>query len=90
MVRGHEEVLALWEQFRSVWTRLVFQPEEIIEDDGELVIARIHVEATAAESGIGVDRTIHYLMQVRDDLLARIVPFDSLAEARAAAGEARG
>ena len=90
MVRGHDEVLALWRQFAAVWTRLVFEPEEIVADDGSVAIVRVHVTATGGESGVDADRVIYYVMGVRDGLLARIVPHDTLAEAAATAGLATG
>jgi ketosteroid isomerase-like protein len=86
VARGHDEVRELWRRFTGVWEELVFDPEEFVHDAGDTVIVRIHVHGVGRESGVAVDRTLYYLLTVRDELLTRIVPFDTLAEAAAAGG----
>ena len=86
VVRGHAEVRQLWDQFTAAWESLTFEPERILYDDGERVIARIRVHGVGVGSGVEVDRTIIYLAAVRDGMLRRIVPHDSPEEAAAAAG----
>jgi ketosteroid isomerase-like protein len=86
VVRGHGEVLELWRQFSGVWERLVFDPEEILHDAEGVAIVRIRVQGTGGESHIEVDRTLFYVLTLRNGRLQRIVPFDSLADAAEAAG----
>jgi ketosteroid isomerase-like protein len=90
VARGHDEVLELWQRFTSVWDRLIFAPEEILYDEGDTAIVRIHVIGTGGESGIEVDRTVYYLMTIEGEQLRRIEPYDSPEDARAAAGLGQG
>jgi ketosteroid isomerase-like protein len=77
VIHGRDEVLELWRQFASVWDRLVFDPQEILYDRGEDIIARTRIQATGGESGVALDSMLYYAMTVRDGLLQRIRPFDS-------------
>jgi ketosteroid isomerase-like protein len=86
VMHGHQEVLGLWRQFGAVWDRLVFDPQEILHDSGDTVIARVRIQAIGGESGVELDSTIFYVMTIRNGLLRRIRPFDSPEAAAAAAG----
>jgi ketosteroid isomerase-like protein len=86
VIYGHEQVLELWRQFGSVWGRLVFTPQDLLHDEGDTVIARTRIQATGGESGVPLDTTIFYVITIRDGLLRRIQPFESLDDAAAAAG----
>jgi ketosteroid isomerase-like protein len=86
VVRGHDEVLKLWNQFASVWDRLVFDPQEILYDRGDKAVARIRIQATGSESGVELDSSAYYAMTIRDGLLLRIRQFDSPEEAAADVG----
>lgn len=83
---GHDEVLGLWRAFRSVWSELVIDWEEVeAESEGTLVV-RVRFRGRGGTSGVEVDRTIFYVLEVDDRLLKRIRPFDSADEAFEAAG----
>jgi ketosteroid isomerase-like protein len=86
VMHGHQEVLDLWRQFGAVWDRLVFDPQEILYDSGDTVIARVRIQAIGGESGVELDSTLFYVMRIRNGLLRRIRPFDSPGAAAAAAG----
>ena len=49
-------------------------------------MARVRFRGRGAESGVEVDRTLYYVLELRDGLLTRIRPFDELGAAREAAG----
>jgi ketosteroid isomerase-like protein len=86
VVHGHDAVQEVWRQFGAVWDTLVFHPEKILYDSAETAIVRVHVQGVGRESQIEVDRTLYYVMTIRDRLLQRLVPFDSPGEAAEAAG----
>jgi ketosteroid isomerase-like protein len=86
VIHGREQVLQLWRQFGSVWDRLVFDPQEILYDRDDRIVARTRIQATGGESGVELDSTRYYAMTLRDGLLARIRPFDSPAAAAADLG----
>jgi ketosteroid isomerase-like protein len=86
VIHGHEEVLELWRQFKAAWERLIFDPQEILHDSGETALVRIRVQAVGRGSGVEIDRTLFYVMTIRNGLLARIVPFDTLESAAAEVG----
>jgi ketosteroid isomerase-like protein len=84
IIYGHAEVRELWGQFTSVWDRLVFDPQELLYDQHDKAIARIHLQAIGGGSGVELDSTLFYAMTFRDGLLMRIRPFET---AEAAAGD---
>jgi ketosteroid isomerase-like protein len=84
--RGHEELRTLWEAFKGVWDTLTTEIEEILYDEGDTLITRNRFVGRGSASGIEVDRTIFYLLEIRDEKLLRVTPFDSEAEARQAVG----
>jgi len=86
VARGHDEVSEVWARFTGVWEELIFDPVEFIHDADDLVIAKVHAHGVGRESGIEVDRTLYYLISTRAQLLTRILPFDTLAEAAEAGG----
>ena len=86
VVRGHDAVREVWQRFTGVWERLVFDPEEFLYEGDDQAIVRIHVQGTGGESGVEVDRTLYYLLTIRDQKLLRIQPFDTPGEAAAAGG----
>ena len=86
VVRGHEGVRRLWNAFRSGFEEVTVDLEEVVYDAGDVLIARVRFRARGAGSGIEVDRRLYYLQRIRDERLKLIRPFDTLEEARAAAG----
>ena len=86
VVRGHDQVRELWVAFRSAWEEITIEIEEVVHDADDTVVARARFQGRGAGSGIEVDRTLFYVLDLRDGLLFRIRPFDDLDEARRAAG----
>ncbi len=86
VVRGHEQVREVWDAFRGGWERLTVDLEEILHDEGDVVLLRARFHGLGASSGIEVDRTLYYVLRVSDGLLTLIRPFDDHDEARRAAG----
>jgi ketosteroid isomerase-like protein len=86
IVRGHDQVRQLWAAFRSAWQQITVEIEEMLHDADDILIGRVRFVGRGAGSGIEVDRTLFYVLDLRDELLARIRPFDDLDEARRAAG----
>jgi ketosteroid isomerase-like protein len=86
VARGHDQVRQVWDAFGSAWEELRVDIEEVLHDVGDTVVTRARFRGRGAGSGIEVDRTLFYVAEVRDDKLWRLRPFDSLGEARRAAG----
>ena len=84
--RGPAEVKELWTAFSSVWAELTATVEEVIEARNDLVVARVRFVGTGGGSGIEVDRTLFYVADIVGGRLRRLRPFDTEAEALAAAG----
>ena len=84
--RGHEEVKALWAQFRSAWDELAIDLEDVIHADPERVVARARFRGRGAGSGIEVDRVVFYAFRIRDGGLVYCRAFDDEASARADVG----
>src|SRR5262245_59873332 len=79
--RGHGEVRELFRAFRSVWDELVIDWEEVEAQHDYTLVVRVRFRARGGGSGFEVDRTIHYVLDLRNEKLVRIRPFDSEAEA---------
>lgn len=92
--RGRDEVRELWSAFASIWETITIELEEtehVSTRGGRwLVVARARFRGMGGASGVEVDRVVHYAIDVEDDLLLRIRPYDSEAEALAAAGAGPG
>jgi ketosteroid isomerase-like protein len=82
---GPEEIRRLWAAFRSAWERLTVDVEEVLEDSDDLVVVRARFVGKAGDSGIEVDRLIFYVFELSGGKLKRLRPFDTEAEAVAAA-----
>lgn len=81
---GHDEVIRLWDAFRSAWDELVVALEEVLVARSDLVVARVRFRGRGSASGIEVDRSLFYVADIEDGLLRRLRPFDDEASARAA------
>lgn len=85
--RGREEVMVLWNAFRSVWDEITIELDEILHDQGETLIARAHFHARGGASGVELEQAVFYVFEIDEQgLLARLRPFDRPDQARAAAG----
>lgn len=82
--RGHEELRMLWKAFAEVWDTLTTEIEEVLYDEGDFLITRNRFVGRGSGSGIEVDRTIFYLLEIRDEKLWRVTPYESETEARQA------
>ena len=87
--RGHDEVRVLWSAFRSVWDELTLDVEEVLYDQGGLLIVRALFTGKGGASGAEVSRVLFYVQELRDGRLTKIRPFETAEEAFAAAGVAR-
>jgi ketosteroid isomerase-like protein len=87
--RGHEEVKDLFVRLLDVWEELTIELEEVLYDADDLLIERVRFHGRGAGSGAEAERVIHYVQDIRDTKLLRIRPFDTEAEAFAAAGVER-
>jgi ketosteroid isomerase-like protein len=85
-IPGHEEVKALWSQFRSAWDELTIDLEDVIHVDSEQAIARARFRGRGAGSGAEVDRVVFYAFRFRDEQLVYCHAFDDEASARADLG----
>jgi len=84
---GHDEVRTLWHAFRSVWDEITLEIEEVIYDDGSLLVLSARFHAHGTTSGIDLDQDIFYVMELGEDqLLHRLRPFETAQDARAAVG----
>jgi uncharacterized protein len=80
--RGHEEVKALWTQFRSAWDEMRIDLEEVLHVDDERMVARTRFRGRGSVSGAEVDQVVFYAFRVREGLLVYCRPFDDEAAAR--------
>ena len=88
--RGRRELRALFEAFRAVWDELTIHLEEVLYDRDDLLVIRIRFRGRGEQSGIEIDRIVFFVQELRNSQLLRQRPFDTEAEAFAAAGVERG
>ena len=87
---GHEEVRSLMEAFHGVFEELTMELEELLHDADAVLIERVRFHGRGTDSGAEADRVIYYVQDMGGDAkLLRIRPFDTEAEAFAAAGVER-
>jgi ketosteroid isomerase-like protein len=84
--RGPDEVQGLWAAFRSAWAKLTVALEEVVDAREDLVVVRTRFVGRGSASGIEVDRTVFYVFEIAAGKLKRLRPFDTEADALAAAG----
>ena len=88
--RGHDEVRQVWAAFRSAWSELTVTLEEVVETREDLVVVRARFVGRGSASGIEVDRTVFYIFEISAGKLRRLRPFDTEADALAAASSGGG
>lgn len=84
--RGHDEVRQVWNAFRSAWSQITIEIDEVIHDADDLLVLRVRFNARGGASGIEIERTIFYVMGMKEGLLAELRPYEGAQEARRAAG----
>jgi len=84
--RGPDEVRQLWAAFRSAWAKLTVALEQVVDAREDLVVVRARFVGRGSSSGIEVDRTVFYVFEIAAGKLKRLRPFDTEADALAAAG----
>jgi ketosteroid isomerase-like protein len=82
---GRDEVRQVWAAFRSAWDELTLSLEEVVDARDDLVVIRARFAGRGSGSGIEVDRTLFYVFEIAAGKLKRLRPFDSEAQALAAA-----
>ena len=83
--QGHAELLSMWRNLRENFADFRIEPREIIEC-GDKVVLVVEAEGTGPQSGAEVRQTWAQVISIRDDLIARVEPFPTRAEALEAAG----
>jgi ketosteroid isomerase-like protein len=86
---GHDEVRVLFDGLAAAFDELSLDLEEVLYERGDLQIVRARFVGRGGATGIEVDRRLFYVQELRDQLLFRQRPFDTEAEAFAAAGVER-
>jgi ketosteroid isomerase-like protein len=84
--RGQDEVKELFEVFKSAWDELTVEVEEVLHDADGVLVQRVRFQGRGGASGVKVDRIVYYVQDLREAKLLRQRPFDTEAEAFAAAG----
>jgi ketosteroid isomerase-like protein len=84
--RGHDEVRMIWDAFRSAWEEITLELEEAIHSEDEMLIACTRFHARGGASGVELDREVFYVFEFEAGQLARLRPFETEDEARAAVG----
>ena len=82
---GVDEVRDLWALTRSGWDELSVAVEEVLDDRDDRTIVRARFVGRLRAAGVEVDRPVYYVFELRDGKLHRLRPFDTEADARAAA-----
>jgi hypothetical protein len=77
--------MRLWTAFRSVWDELSVTLEAVVEAHEDVVVGRARFVGRGSASGVEVDRTLFYVFEIAAGKLKRLRPFDTEAEALAAA-----
>jgi hypothetical protein len=75
----------LWGAFRSAWEQLTVILEEVVDAREDVVVVGARFVGQGSGSRIEVDRTLVYVFEIAAGKLKRLRPFDSEAEALAAA-----
>jgi len=82
---GTDEVRALWSMTKAAWDDLCVGVEDVIDERGDVVVVRARFVGRLRSAGLEIDRVVYYVFELEDEKLRRLRPFDSKAEALAAA-----
>jgi len=83
--RGIEAALWNRNQWLDIWEEHRLDVEEVIEN-GDSVVASVHIQARGKASGVEVDVRFYAQMKVRDGKIVYIYDHEDRAEALEAAG----
>jgi ketosteroid isomerase-like protein len=82
---GCDEVRGVWAAFGSAWDELTLTLEEVVDARDDVVVIRARFVGRGSGSGIEVDRRLFYVFEIAAGKLRRLRPFDTEAQALAAA-----
>jgi ketosteroid isomerase-like protein len=86
-LRGPDEVVGFFEDFREIFPDAQASLPELIEVDGRTIIVGFRVTGTGRSSGVGTEIEVWQLWDVREGMIpSRVREFPSRGEALAAAG----
>ena len=83
--RGHEGVIQLWSDVRSVMDDFRNEAEEFFAS-GDYVVVFVRFSGRGRESGAGVEARLAHLFEFEDGLLRRVRSYEDREAALAAAG----
>lgn len=84
---GVDQVRELWSMTRAGWDELRIAVEEVVAEDDDVIVVRARFVGRLKAAAVEVDRAFYYVFDLEDDKLRRLRPFDTRAEALAAAAE---
>ena len=84
--RGTAEVRELWALIKGGWDDIQVGVEDVVADRGDTTVVRARFVGKLRDSDVAIDRVVYYVFEIEDGLLRRLRPFDTEAEALAAAG----
>ena len=87
--RGHDGLREFFRGWHEAWESIEYSYKDLIDAGAEAVIALVNRHATGRVSGAEVERPLALLFTVRDSRVVRVVWFDTLEEALAAAAGTR-
>jgi ketosteroid isomerase-like protein len=85
-LRGAPEGIGLWEQLRSAWADLVWEPLEFIEGPGDRVLTPTRLSGRGRESGVPIEVHFFSVCTIRDGNVRSFEIFRHHADALEAAG----
>jgi ketosteroid isomerase-like protein len=85
-LRGAPAIVGFWEQLRSAWDDLVFEPLEFIEVPEDRVLFSFRQTGRGRESGVPVEIHAFELVTIRDGKVRKAELFRHRADALEAAG----
>ena len=83
--RGHAGVTEYWRTLKEAWDYFTIEIEEMITA-GAKVVTAVRFDAVGRESGVNVELRFAHVWEFKDRLAIRYGAYESLPEARAAAG----
>jgi ketosteroid isomerase-like protein len=87
---GYEGFRQWVSQWEEAWEEISYELGELIEVDGSVLVAPVHIVGRGAASGLETDMTFGWLYQWEDGKMIRYQVHPSVEEAVDAAGELVG
>ena len=85
-LRGAPAIIGFWEQMRSAWDELVFEPLEFIEAPGDRIRAILRQSGRGRKSGVPISIHAFVVWTIRDGKVFKTETFRHRADALKAAG----